>query len=228
MRRLILFDIDGTLLLTGGAGKAAFDRVFVQLYGIENAWGETHPDGRTDPNLITELFEKNLKRKPSPQEEKKVRELYGTTMAQTLEQSPRFRLMPGVERLIPRLASYEVFSLGLATGNFEETAYLKLKRAGLESFFPFGGFGSDFPDRLQLTRTAVQRGYQKAGGMIAPEDCFVVGDTIHDIRCGKLLGLTTVAIATGSTSKQELARHRPDFLLDSLEETEEVLTIFGA
>jgi phosphoglycolate phosphatase len=227
MRRLILFDIDGTLLLTGGAGKMAFDRVFAQLYGIENAWGEIHPDGRTDPSLITELFEKNLKRKPSPQEEKRVREAYAENMAQTLEEAPRFRLMPGIDRLLARLGLQEVNSLGLATGNFEETAYLKLKRAGLEKFFPFGGFGSDFRDRLQLTRAALQRGYQRAGAFISPEDCYLVGDTIHDIRCGKLLGMNTVAVATGSTAKQELSRHRPDFLLDSLEETEEVLTIFG-
>jgi phosphoglycolate phosphatase len=228
MRRLILFDIDGTLLLTGGAGKMAFDRVFTQLYGIENAWGDIHPDGRTDPLLIAELFEKNLLRKPSPQEEWKVRDLYAEHMAQTLEQAMRFRLMPGVDRLLPALAAHGSFSLGLATGNFEETAYLKLRKAGLEKFFPFGGFGSDFADRLQLTRTALQRGYQQAGAFVSPEDCFVVGDTVHDIRCGRLLGLTTVAVATGSTTRQELSRHRPDFLLDSLEATEEVLTIFGS
>jgi phosphoglycolate phosphatase-like HAD superfamily hydrolase len=227
MRRLILFDIDGTLLLTGGAGKAAFDRAFLQLYQIDNAWREIHPDGRTDPSLIAELFEKNLGRRPSPQEEIRIRESYTECMAQTLQDAPRFRLMPGVERLIPQLSERGGVTLGLATGNFEETAYLKLKRAGLGQFFPFGGFGSDFSDRLQLTRVALHRGYQRAGASIPPEDCFLVGDTIHDIRCGKLLGLTTVAVATGSTTKGDLAKHRPDFLLDSLEITGEVLTIFG-
>jgi phosphoglycolate phosphatase-like HAD superfamily hydrolase len=226
MRRIILFDIDGTLLLTGGAGKAAFDRAFAQLYQIEDAWCDIHPDGRTDPSLIIELFEKNLKRRPSPQEETRVREIYTECMAQTLQQAPRFRLMAGVDRLIPALAARPGVSLGLATGNFAETARLKLKRAGLGEYFSFGGFGSDFADRLQLTRTALQRGYQRAGAFIPPEDCFLVGDTIHDIRCGRLLGLTTVAVATGSTLKAELAKSRPDFLLDSLEETEEVLTIF--
>jgi phosphoglycolate phosphatase-like HAD superfamily hydrolase len=227
MRRLILFDIDGTLLLTGGAGKAAFNRAFAQIYQIENAWGDIHPDGRTDPSLITELFEKNLRRRPSPQEAARLREAYAQGMEQTLEQAPNFRLMPGVESLIPRLAGREGISLGLATGNFEETAYLKLKRAGLKDFFPFGGFGSDFSDRLQLTRAALQRGYMKAGSFISLEDCFLVGDTVHDIRCGKILGLNTIAVATGATSKGELANYRPDFLLDSLENSEEVLTIFG-
>lgn len=227
MRRLILFDIDGTLLLTGGAGKAAFEQTFSRLYQIENAWGDIHPDGRTDPSLIAELFEKNLKRRPSPQEEARVREAYAESMAQTLEQAQRFRLMPGIETLIPELAKRDGVSLGLATGNFEETAHLKLKRAGLREYFPFGGFGSDFRDRLQLTRTALQRGYMKAGSYIAPDDCFLIGDTVHDIRCGQILGLTTVAVATGSTPRQELEKYRPDFLLDSLEATKEVSMIFG-
>lgn len=225
MRRLILFDIDGTLLLTGGAGKAAFDQVFAELFGIAGAWKEIHPDGRTDPFLIEELFEKNLGRRPSPGEEGRVRESYSRKMAQTLQEAPRFRLMPGVTELLPALARQSGVVMGLATGNFEETATLKLKRGDLSDFFSFGGYGSDHRDRLQLTRIALQRGHQKAGGNVSPEDCFLVGDTAHDIRCGKLLGLTTIAVATGSTPKAELDRHRPDFLLDSLEETEEFLSI---
>ena len=226
MPRIILFDIDGTLLLTGGAGKLAFDRVFSELYQIEGAWQNIHPDGRTDPCLIAELFERNLGRRAGSEEYLKVQEAYSRFMAQTLQEAPRFRLMPGVTQLLQRLQERQVGTLGLATGNFEKTAYLKLERAGLRDYFQFGGFGSDHRDRLALTRLAVQRGIQALGRSLEPEEIFLVGDTIHDIRCGKALGLTTIAVATGSTTKEELASHRPDFLLDSLEPLEEIYHLF--
>lgn len=226
MARIILFDIDGTLLLTGGAGKLAFDRVFSELYQIEGAWQNIVPDGRTDPCLIAELFERNLNRRAGSEEYKKVEEAYSRFMAETLHQAPRFRLMPGVEELLNRLHERKAGTLGLATGNFETTAYLKLERAGIREFFQFGGFGSDHRDRLILTRLAVQRGMQAWGGTVEPEEIFLVGDTIHDIRCGKVLGLTTVAVATGSTPKEVLASHRPDFLLDSLQPLEEIYNLF--
>ena len=227
MRRLILFDIDGTLLLTGGAGKMAFDRVFAELYQIQGAWQNIHPDGRTDPSLIAELFESNLGRRVGSEEMEQVQRAYGLAMKQSLQEAPRFRLMPGVPVLLETLRDRELGLMGLATGNFEETAYLKLDHAGLREFFSFGGFGSDHRDRLSLTRCALERGKQCLGRFPDPEEVFLVGDSVHDIRCGKLLGITTVAVATGSTPRETLKAHRPDFLLDSLEPIEEVLEIFS-
>ena len=227
MKSLVLFDIDGTLLLTGGAGKAAFDQVFFELYGLREAWGEVHPDGRTDPSLISELFEKNLGRRPTSQEQRRVGEAYTRALSRTLAESPRFRVLPGVSTLIENLHRQERALLALATGNFEQTAWMKLKQAGLKEFFQCGGFGSDHPDRLALTRIALARGRQALGRMVEAEEVFLVGDTPADIRCGKLLGMCTVAVATGSTSRQTLAQYQPDFLLDSLGDFEEVLNIFA-
>jgi phosphoglycolate phosphatase len=107
-------------------------------------------------------------------------------------------------------------ALGLATGNFEVSAQLKLRRAGLENYFSFGAYGSDSADRLELTRKAVERGRQMAKRWIAPEDIFLVGDTPHDIRCGRLLQLNTVAVATGSHSRKALASYQPDFFTGGL------------
>jgi phosphoglycolate phosphatase-like HAD superfamily hydrolase len=227
MKKLILFDIDGTLLLTGGAGKLAFDRAFAQLYGIENAWRDIHPDGRTDYCLIRELFELNLNRRPRDTELQQVRSAYEAAMGPALVESTRFRLMPGVVELLALIEDRGLGVLGLATGNFEATAYQKLERANLRKYFNFGGFGSDHIDRLELTRRALERGRQALGRVVDPEEVLLIGDTVHDIRCGKLLGLVTVAVATGSTPAEELAAMRPDFLLEKLEPVEEVVAIFS-
>lgn len=225
-KKLILFDIDGTLLLTGGAGAIAFNRTFQELYDITEVWQGIHPDGKTDPVIIEELFLKQWGRKPKAHEEKAIEARYAFYMEEALQQAPRFRLMAGIHELLSALEDRQLGCLGLATGNYESTAWLKLKRAGLDSFFHFGGFGSDSRDRLALTRLAMERGMTKIGSCIHPEDVWVVGDTIHDIRCGKLLGATTVAVATGSTSWQILQAARPDFLLESFADLEESLTAF--
>ncbi|MCE9624212.1 MAG: HAD hydrolase-like protein [Deltaproteobacteria bacterium] len=226
MRKLILFDIDGTLLMTGGAGKEAFDRVFSEFYGIEQAWRDIHPDGRTDPSLIVELFEKNLGRRPSSEEMERVSEAYARAMEEALPRSERFRLLPGVVELLDYLADRKIGMLGLATGNFESTAAQKLRHGGLHHYFRFGGYGSDHGVRLELTRAAVERGRSLLGGHLPNEEIILVGDTVHDIDCGRRLDLTTVAVATGSTPRATLEAARPDFVLDSLSPLEEVALIF--
>jgi phosphoglycolate phosphatase-like HAD superfamily hydrolase len=226
MKKIILFDIDGTLLLTGGAGKRAFNQIFAELYGVDAAWRDIHPDGRTDPCLMREVFEKCLGRGPRPEEMDRLREAYTAVMGQTLKEAENFRLMPGVVELLEKISQRGLGLVGLATGNFEATAYLKLERGGLRDYFSFGGFGSDFEDRLKLTKRAVELGMQKLGHWVEPEEILLVGDTVHDIRCGKLLGLTTIAVATGSTSQETLASLRPDFLLKDLTPTEEALLLF--
>jgi phosphoglycolate phosphatase-like HAD superfamily hydrolase len=223
-KRLILFDIDGTLLLTGGAGRMAFEEVFLAQHGMSGAWRDIHPDGRTDPFLIEELFQRNLGRTPSDAENRALVAAYTEAMERALRTAPNFRLMPGVAELLPLLARHDL--LGLATGNFEATAYQKLTRAGLRNYFSFGGFGSDHADRLELTRLAMERGFAKLGRSLPPREILLVGDTVHDVACGQRLGMTTVAVATGSTPRAELAACEPDFLLEDLQPRKEVLEIF--
>jgi phosphoglycolate phosphatase len=226
LRKLILFDIDGTLLLTGGAGKLAFNHAFLKLYGIDDAWRDIHPDGRTDPSLIEELFEKNFGRLPSASESLAVTEAYGEAMPEALLQASNFRLMPGVPKLLTYLAQRRLGLIGLATGNFERTARQKLLHGGLQDYFSFGGFGSDHVDRFQLTKLAVQRGIQLLGKRVSPEEILLIGDTVHDIDCGRRLGITTVAVATGSTAFDILEKARPDFLFRDFSVTEEVGVVF--
>lgn len=227
MKRLILFDIDGTLLLSGGAGKQAFNQVFWERYQIEDAWQDIHPDGRTDPSLISELIERHFQRRPDSAEARALQEAYTRALAETLPLAERFRLMPGVIELLEYLAAQEGVLLGLATGNFEETAYLKLAHGNLRRYFQCGGFGSDSHDRINLTRAALERGMQMLGRKVEAEEVLLVGDSIHDVNAGRHLGLTTVAVCTGSTPREKLASYRPDFILDSLADWEAVQPIFS-
>lgn len=223
--KIILFDIDGTLLLTGGAGKTAFETVFQEHFQISGAWQDIHPDGRTDPSLIDELFRKNLSRLPTEGEREAVAAAYAAAMEKALQSAPRFRLMPGVSQCLADLKA-EGFLLGLATGNFEATAYQKLRRASLHEYFSFGGFGSDHADRFELTRVAMERGMAKWGRAIEARDFLLIGDTVHDVECGKRCGMMTAAVATGRTTSQELAAQRPDYLFPDLSDRERLRAAF--
>ena len=222
---MLLFDIDGTLLLTGGAGSVAFERAFEELFGIKDCWGDVHPDGKTDPIIFDEIIRNNLGRKLSEDEYLRLCRRYLLYFRDEVFNTQKFRLMPGIPRLLDALAAEKEFALGIATGNFEEAAWLKLERGGLKDYFRFGGFGSDSHDRTAMTQTAIERGRKLLGKSFHPEDILVIGDSMHDVIAGKNLGVITIAVATGSTGREELARHQPDFLLETLEDTSHFLTL---
>jgi phosphoglycolate phosphatase len=214
MPHLILFDIDGTLLLTGGAGKVAFNRVFEELYGETEIWQDVTPDGRTDDSLVHEVYQKRFGKIPNPDELSKIAARYNELMAEELPRSERFRLMPFARETLTKLAAQPHVHLGLATGNYEAAAWHKLKHAGLDHHFTFGGFGSDAFDRLKLTQIALERGIQRIG--TTPESVYLIGDTIHDVTCGKAIGAKTIAVCTGSTKAEELKEAGADWVLTDL------------
>lgn len=214
--KMLLFDIDGTLLLSGGGGAIAFEKAFEELFGIPQAWQDVIPDGKTDRIIFEEISERCLGRPLKEHEYKRLCESYLRYFRKTILESKRFRLLPGIPQLFQALARRRDIVNGLATGNLEEAAWLKLQRAGLQGYFQFGGFGSDSPDRLSLTRKALERGQTLTGGPIPPERIFLIGDTAHDIAAGKELGIRTIAVATGRTSLEVLHTHSPDFLYKDL------------
>lgn len=214
--KLLLFDIDGTLLLTGGAGKVAFEKVFEELFSVPGVWRDIVPDGKTDPIIIDELIAKNLPGGITAAQYEQLCRKYEDYFESEIDHSPRFRLMPGVPDLLKALSDEKDLLLGVATGNFEKPARLKLKRGGLDGFFPFGGYGSDSRVRLELTAKAIERAQRHAGKSFARHEIYVIGDTIHDIRAGHQLEARTIALATGSTPQETLARENPAFLWERL------------
>lgn len=223
-RKLLLFDIDGTLLLTGGTGRIAIEQCFKEMFGIAEAWGATIPDGKTDPAIFEEIAMCTLCRPLTPEEHHEMRRRYTLYFRQMIGTAPNFRLMPGVAELVPVLAQDPAFVLGIQTGNDEPVAWMKLERAQLNAHFTFGGFGSDSPNRTAIIRRAAERGLVKADG-IERQNIWVIGDAPQDIQSGRELGFTTVAVATGRTTAATLAALRPDYLLPDLSRTAACLTL---
>jgi len=224
--KLILFDIDGTLLISGAASIWAINRVFKNMFGIENAMEGIKPDGKTDPLILRELFIKNLKRDFSKEEADRVFKEYLFFLEKEIITSKSLRIMPGITQLIKTLSQKQDTAIGIATGNIEEGARIKLRHSGLEHYFRFGGFGSDSESREKLIRIAIERG-RKLFNHTRRERVFVVGDTPFDIISAKAVGAEVIAVATGSYTVEDLKRYKPDFVFKNLSQIEEVISVFG-
>ena len=225
-KKILLFDIDATLLLSGHAGTRAVNRAFEQLYGIQGAMNGIRPGGKTDPLIFREIFKKWRPDITPEMEMEKVGDTYLGYLREELPKSPNFRLMPGVRELLHALSQQPDLSLGIATGNMEEGAWLKLRQGGLHPYFRFGGFGSDAENRTVLIRIAIQRAISYLGTTVPSEDIYVIGDTPRDILHGKEAGARTVAVSTGHCTREELSCHDPDHLFPDFRCTGEVLRIF--
>jgi phosphoglycolate phosphatase-like HAD superfamily hydrolase len=212
----ILFDIDGTLITTGGASAVAWRRSFEELFGVTaDISAHTHA-GMTDPQVGRVTFEAVLGRPPSAAESARLMATRLHHLTDTVGESAGYRVMPGVEALLIGLIE-RGFLLGLSTGNVETAAHIKLSRARLNRFFSFGGYGSDSDDRVELTRTALARAAVVAGAPVGPQACLVVGDTPLDVTAGHGAGVRVVGVATGSYSVDELAAAGADHAIATLE-----------
>ena len=214
--RAVLFDIDGTLLVTGGAGGAAWQRAFEELHGVEANVAEHTDAGMTDPEIAAIIFREVLGREGTAEERAKAIGCYLKHLPDTVRESSGYRVMPGVEELLDRLIDAGRL-LGLVTGNIEAAAHIKLSRAGLNRFFSFGGYGSDSPDRTEVTEAALGRGALVSGGTLADGACIAVGDTPRDVIAGHGVGIKVVGVATGSYSVEELAGAGADWALPTVE-----------
>ena len=213
--RAVLFDIDGTLLVTGGAGAVAWQRGFEELYGVE-ANIEEHTDaGMTDPEIAAIVFRAAIGRDGSPEERSKAIGCYLKHLSGSVAESEGYRVMPGIEQLLDRLIDAGVL-LGLVTGNIEAAAHIKLARAGLNRFFSFGGYGSDSSDRTEVTKAALRRGELVSGGSLASGTCIAVGDTPRDVSAGHGAGIEVVGVATGSYTTEQLRQAGADHALATL------------
>jgi phosphoglycolate phosphatase len=224
--RLALFDIDGTLILTGGAGMRAFYRALRQVFGIRVDGEVIHPDGKTDP-LIAKQVLKHFGRSECWNDDSRA-QLFAAYLACLQEEMEHarshgaIRILPGAIELLDRLAAEPDFALGLVTGNLEQGAWIKLASAGLASYFRFGGYGSDSEDRTILIREAINRGTK----LVAPatvEAAIVIGDTPLDISHGHAAGASVVAVASARYGTADLEPHGPDLLVPSLAPVEPIL-----
>ncbi|HYR09902.1 MAG TPA: HAD family hydrolase [Longimicrobium sp.] len=224
MKRLVLFDIDGTLLTAGGAGARAVREAMLEVYGETGSIGGYNMGGRTDPQIVRELLT------PVGYSVEQVEagldalwEAYLRNLRVEIAKA-HIRALPGVPELLDRLeGSGDPTVLGLLTGNVEEGARLKVDAAGLGfDRFRVGAYGSDHWQRPELPAVAARRAKEKTGIGFEGKEIVIIGDTPFDISCGAHLGVRTIATATGTHSADDLAGHNPDYLFDDLSDTDAV------
>jgi phosphoglycolate phosphatase len=225
IRKVILFDLDWTLIYTGGAGVRALDHAFEALFGIPQAMKKVSPDGKTDPAICREMIKVLLSRDPRDGEIETLCRGYLDQLAKEIPNSPGYRILPGIPELLETLAPREDILMGLGTGNLEEGARIKLARADFMKYFRFGGFGSDSEDRPTVLRTGLKRAEVLAQKSIAAHDVIVIGDNIRDVQAGKAIGARTVAVASGPMKEEELAKGSPDHLFPDCSDVQAVFDV---
>jgi len=200
MTRLLLFDIDNTLLYTGGAGVAAMNLAFSEMFGgIEDAFRRSNSSGRTDLYILSEgLRHHGITGGHEAHLDALLQRYYGHLQHTLAERDGH--LMPGFPQLLEALSEREGVRIALATGNFSEAAWMKVERYGITEYFAGGIFGEASLDRSEMVRS----GLEAMAAGIAPEDVLVIGDTPHDVSSALDNGLTAVGVATGSYSVDQL------------------------
>jgi phosphoglycolate phosphatase-like HAD superfamily hydrolase len=215
--RILLFDIDGTLVSTGGAGAVAWRRAFEELYGIPADIGEYSNAGMPDPDVGAKTFEGVMHRRPTPRELAQLLQRRLEHLPEAVAESEGYRVLPGVpERL--RQLSRDGHLLGIITGNGDGAAHIKLARGDLNRWFTFGAYASAGLDRAGIVRQAVERGEAMFGEDVPNCRIYVVGDTPLDVTAAHAVDCTAIAVATGRYDRAALEEAGADHVLDTFEE----------
>ena len=220
---ICLFDIDGTLIDTGGAGTAAIFSTVLEQFGVDPLEGHVSVAGRSDRMIVRELFLLH-----GIEDSIANWNRFVTTYVQALRANlarRNGRVLPGVTELLERLRQRSDVALGLLTGNLEEGARLKLEYFGILHHFAFGGFGDHHLDRNDIARDALAAARTHLDGTASVENVWVLGDTPNDILCARVIGARAVSVATGTYSFDQLQAGKPDLLLDDLSDPGPVLAL---
>jgi phosphoglycolate phosphatase-like HAD superfamily hydrolase len=209
-----LFDIDGTLIVSGGAGKAALEAGLVEEFGFTGAIDQLSLSGRTDLAIICDLL-RICELDDTPANRGRVSAAYLRHLPHCLAAGSG-RVLPGIAALLERLRQRRDVAVGLLTGNMRAGARLKLGHFGLDEHFAFGGYGDLHLERDDVAREALAEVRRHLNGCVACERIWVIGDTPLDVRCARAIGARAVAVVTGWHSRAELAACAPDLLLDDL------------
>ena len=215
MVRLVLFDIDGTLIRTGGAGVKAFAKTFASEFNAADGFERLKFAGRTDFSLVREFFTFH-QIAPTPGNFKRFFERYVFWLDHILRDS-KTEVCPGVWELVRELQALpQAPLLGLLTGNIRLGAEIKLRHLNLWDVFQTGGFADDHEERDRIAAVARQRGSRVLGENLRGDQVVVIGDTPHDIRCARAIGAKALAVATGGAKLGELELHQPDWAMPDL------------
>ena len=224
--KVCLFDIDGTLLSTAGAGISAFGQTFDDLFGVPELSSDISFAGQSDRGIISRLFAAH-----GVEDDASNWHAFQAGYLPRLQTELTKReglVLPGVLQLIERLEAAGDVHLGLLTGNLREAAKIKLAHYNLWDRFAFGGYGDVHPDRNDIAAQAAQAARDHHGTVTTQEKIVVIGDTPNDIRCARAIGAYAVAVPTGWTSAETLAEAEPDLLTATLEENDAIVDWLAA
>ena len=215
--KLVLFDIDGTLVDCGGQARLAFADALQHVMGTTGGLESYDFSGKLDGRIVTDLLlGMGLSREDVRVKLPVVRSAYLERLEHTLFVE-KMRLLPGVGELLESLQSRDDIALGLLTGNWEQGGRIKIGRFDLNRYFPFGSFGDDAMGRNDLPPIALARAFDAHGCEFAARETVIVGDSLLDVECAKAHGINCLAVATGKTDAAELAAHKPEWLVNTLE-----------
>ena len=228
-RRVLLFDIDGTLLNPADEGRGCLRRALEDVFGVTGPVETYDMAGKTDWQIVTDLM--TSAGLDAETIKTSLQSAFAAYTRHVEIAAPTFKMqpLPGVLDLITELSADPRFILGLVTGNVREAVPHKLRAVGLDpGAFTFGAFGSEDHDRNRLPPLALYRLEQQLGTPVPLETALVIGDTPHDIACARHTGLRVLCVATGTYHRDALARHTPDYLLENLSDTVGVMEILGS
>jgi phosphoglycolate phosphatase-like HAD superfamily hydrolase len=217
-KTLILWDIDGTILHSGGAGMKALERALQDVFGLSGSFAGIEFAGRTDPWIVRQIFAR-FGIEHSKENFSSYIDAYIALLPGILGES-RAQILPGVAEILGRAAEHPGVVQGLLTGNLRRGAETKLGFHGLWNYFPIGAFADDSEVRNELGPHALRRAKGYWGLEFPVERVWIVGDTPHDVACARACGVRAMAVATGSSKVHELAGHGPDAVLESLGDTD--------
>ena len=215
MFKLLIWDIDGTLLHCGGSGKNALEKTFEERYSITKAFEAVQMAGKMDKNILEEALEKN---NLSNEDIYEIISHYGVNLKKELQNNKEFKLLQNIKINLHKLSKDNRIYNVIATGNSEVGGILKLKKAGLDEYFSLGSFGNNFTKRGILVKNAINIARFSYDVDFKKENIYMIGDTPDDILAGKENGIKTIGVATGGYSKEKLATNKPDYLFDILPE----------
>lgn len=224
MQRLVLFDIDETMISSDGAGRRAIGRALMDLYGIKPEKITVSMSGKTDPQILSEI----LRAADMTEEEIQERlsdmfDLYLSILKEELKKCNRYIMHKGIPEILEILDKHEDVCLGLLTGNIETGARMKLDIFDLNRYFPIGAYGSDSANRMDLPHVANVRARDHYGVEFRPDQLVIIGDSIYDVMCAKGYGARCIAVNTGVTPREDLEGQSPEYLFATLEDAPEVL-----
>jgi phosphoglycolate phosphatase-like HAD superfamily hydrolase len=221
--KLLLFDLDGTLLRAGGAGRKALSRAVRALYGVPVDCLRMDLAGSTDLGILRDLVSQATGRRATRREVERLKTEYLRRLprlVQAARRSGRYELTPGIRRLLSRLSREEELCIGLGTGNLREGASIKLEPSGLGRFFRFGAYGCDATERSAILKTAAARAQRMIGRRVRKSDVYVIGDTPKDVAAGRRAGYKTIAVGTGFAAWDDLVAAKPDHLARDFQDPE--------